>query len=73
MVMYVSCSNMKDNETADDRIQKFFILLNQGVIWNGFHLLIWCAKRKERIGISKDVLLHKAIVCLLFDITFTCC
>ena len=73
MVMYVSCSNLKDNETADERIQKFFIPLNKGVIWNCFHLLTCCAKRKERIETLEHVLFHKASVCLLFDITFTCC
>ena len=71
--MYLCCSNLKDIETEDDRIQKFFIPLNIGVFWNCFHLLTCCAKRKEIIEISEDVLLHKAIVCLLFDITFTCC
>ena len=73
MVMYISCSNLKDIETADGRIQNFFIPLNIDVIWNCFHLLSWCSKRKKRIEISEDVLFHKAIVCLLFDITFTCC
>ena len=73
MVMHISCSNLKDIETVYDRIQKLFIPLNKGVIWNCFHLLTCRAKRKEKIATCKDVLFHKASVRLLFDITFTCC